>query len=151
MSRQRFDFPHEAYFHALNPEHGIFNASTSQQGAGIGGLCTKIFRVVVPVVKRYVLPHIQTVASDTIKRVVSGRGTVREALQEGKSQFVSSIKKEANKLFVNRVQQGQGIARKCRSSVVQSVKPQKPRKRKSKPATKSNNKNIKKTKFDFLS
>jgi len=132
--RCRHTFDHEAYFQTLNSKS--LNKSgriVVQKGGGLLGICKRITRIVIPILKTHILPHIKSAAINAAHDIISGNMNIKSAFAKQKTQLASSLRKEASNVLSKQVQNGSGISRKRKRTVVENIKPKKKKICKRKP------------------
>ncbi|CAL8133786.1 unnamed protein product [Orchesella dallaii] len=142
------------YHQALN-SIGQHRFQTNQRGAGIGNAFSIVRKYTVPVVRRYILPHVKTAAINTALDLAGGT-PIRTVLKKSTTNLIKDIKSDV----INSLQQrGKGITRKKhpRQRVIKPVKKRvrvtigkKKRKPKARPK-KSLKKKRSKSKLDIFS
>jgi len=132
----------DAYHQALNPI-GQHRFSHYQRGAGVGGAFSLVKRYTIPVVKRFILPHVKNAAISTAVDVV--RGTpVRSALKSNTANLIREIKAD---VIHSLTQQGKGITPRKQTirkvlKPVTKLPPAKKKSSQSTPKTKTKKKSV---------
>lgn len=136
-------FDHEAYHATLRSlADNSYQVRSFQRGGGIGGVCRKLLRFLIPIIRDHVLPHVQTIASNVASDVMNHNSSIKEAVIKQTKQLAARLR---GGTVQNINQVGGGITRcikkpKLRPLIAKRKKPNKVK-----------NSKVKKTKFDYLS
>ena len=143
--KTNYVFDHDAYHNTLRyltNERPRFY--TVQRGGGLGGICRKIVKFIIPIIKSHVVPHMKQIASNVAADVITNKMDVKQAIRKQVAQLASNIG-SGSKPKGSNGQQGAGITRKVPKRKLTPLTSTKVVRKKSKKKSQ-----VKKTKFDFL-
>lgn len=107
-------FDIDKYHSALSPNHNNVQVYSRQRGAGLGNI---VARYSIPLVKKYVLPHVKEAAMGVYKDIQQGHN-VKQSL---KNNAISLMQNVGHDVLENFKQKGTGLARRKRSLPSSSV------------------------------
>ena len=154
----RYIFNHDDYYHTFKGQlhHGPSDHQRSyQSGDGFGSILRGLGRYVLPVVKRYVLPHGKNALLSTISDIAENgdSNSVKQALKKRGLGLIRNIGTDLAKSVLTR-QTGAGISSRTARGRHTGTTVTKTSKRSSQLAAKSRNpkkKNSKRSKLDIFS
>ena len=138
-------FDHDAYHNTLRyltNERPRFYVV--QRGGGLGGICRKIVKFIIPIIKSTVVPHMKKLASNVAEDVITNKMDVKQAILKQAAQLASNIRSGPKPKGLSG-QKGAGITRNVAKRKLTPLTSTKVVRKKSKKKSQ-----VKKTKFDFL-
>lgn len=139
----KYLFNHDDYYHTLKgriPVGSPVFQDSNQRGGGLGSILCKFGRYIIPVTKKYILPHAKEAVLSTLSDIHQNGADVSEALKRNGLRCIKNI----GNSVVNSKQVGGNITRKKRGAVILSPIKAKIRKTFRKTKRESNKKKSKK-------
>lgn len=139
--KTRYVFDHDAYHTTLkNIAEGKTFVGNVQLGGGLGGVCKRLVKFLIPLIKSHVVPHIRSLASNVVDDVINKKVGIKESVIKQTAQLAANLQKSVSSLSN---QSGAGIQRGLKRNKVKPIQSVRKKKTVRKTAKK-------KTKFDFL-